>query len=79
VYLKRAKVIMAAGAHKIARGIHRGLVKIIRISTQKHRPINKYRRLDCRKISRMTIKENKRHLSKNFAVFLALNSSLIRN
>jgi hypothetical protein len=63
---------MVAGAHRMAIGIHSGLVMMISISIQKHKPIKRNKRLDCRNISSITIMENNKNLRMNFAVLRAL-------
>jgi hypothetical protein len=66
VYRKTKKVIIAAGAQQIDKGIQRGLVKIINIKTQKASPKSIKMTLDCRKISNWKIIENRVNFSKNF-------------
>lgn len=51
MYLKTRHVVTKGGTQKIDRGIHRGLVKMIRIRTQKASPSSIKRALDCKKIS----------------------------
>ena len=57
---------MAAGAQQIDNGIHSGLVKIIKISTQKARPKSIKMTLDCKKISSWKIIEKRVNFSRNF-------------
>ena len=63
VCLKIMNVTRAAGAQKIHRGIHRGLVNTISPNTQKPSPTSSNRRPDCKNISRSTINEKSMHLS----------------
>jgi hypothetical protein len=66
VYLKTKKVIMAAGAQHIESGIHKGLVNIIKINTQKARPISISITLDCKRISNWNIIEKRVNFRRNF-------------
>lgn len=70
--LKRKKVIIAAGAQQIDKGIHRGLVIIIRIRTQKQSPRSTRSKPNYKKSSKMIIIEKSQHFKSNFAVILAL-------
>lgn len=70
--MKTKKVIMAAGAQQMDRGIQRGLVNIIRIIAQKARPSKVSITLDCRKISSTNIIENSMNFRRNFASLRAL-------
>ena len=63
---------MAAGAHKIDNGIHRGLVNIININTHKQSPSKTSRSPNYKNNSRTIIIEKSQHFSINLAVFLAL-------
>ena len=76
MYLRSTKRMIADGAQQMERGIQRGHVRIIRMSTQKHSPTRTKKRLLCRNISSSTIRENNMNLSKNFAVFLVLPLTL---
>jgi len=64
--------MMAAGAQQMERGIQRGLVNTISMSTQKARPSSISKTLDCRKISRKNIIVKSRNLSENLAILRAL-------
>ena len=57
---------MAAGAQQIERVIHRGLVNIIKISTQNARPSSINITLDCKMISSWNIIEKSVNFSRNF-------------
>ena len=67
VYLKTKKVMMAAGAQHIESGIHRGLVNIIKINTQKARPSSIRITLDYKKISNWNIIEKSVNFRRNFS------------
>ena len=66
---------MAAGVQNIERGIHKGLVKIISIKTQKLRPISRNKTLDYKKISSINIIVKSMNLRRNFAVFRSLEKN----
>jgi hypothetical protein len=76
VNLKAAKVMMAAGAHKIDNGIHRGLVNIIKINTHKQSPKRTNKSPNYRNSSSIIIIEKSKHLRTNLAAFLALKIKL---
>ena len=61
-----------AGAQQSANGIHRGLVNMIKVSTQKTNPTITYSKLDYKKISRKIIIENSENFNSNLADLLHL-------
>lgn len=66
--------MMAAGAQQIERGIHRGLVNTMSMSTQKARPRSISMTLDCRKISRKKIMVKSMNFRENLAILRALST-----
>lgn len=65
---------MAAGAHKIDKGIHRGLVNNIKINTHKQSPTKTRSRPNYKNNSSIIIIENSQYLRTNFAAILALKN-----
>jgi hypothetical protein len=78
VYLKRTNVIIEAGAQQIARGIQSGPVKIIRASTQNPNATSMKNRLDCKKISSITIIDRRVNFSSILATLLSLCNLIIK-
>lgn len=62
----------AAGAQQMESGIQSGLVSSSRKSIHRQRTAKIITTLDCRNISSKKISENRRNLSRNFAVCLNL-------
>ena len=66
------KVMSVAGAQHMESGIHKGLVKMKRINSQKHKPNKRNKTLLCKKISKRKIMENRENFKRNFAEVLSL-------